>query len=325
MAIIDRTGASALIPETTASQIIQEVPEASAVLSLFKRLPNMTASQHHLPVLSVLPMAYFVDGEPQTGHSEYGRKKTTEVNWDRVTLTAEEIAVIVPIPEAVLADANYDIWGEARPRLVEAIGKKIDEAILFGVDKPSSWPLGLVPAAKAKGNVVVLGTGNDLYDDIMGEGGVLSLVEEDGFLVNGHIAAMSMKAKLRGLRSSQDKLPIFVREMQSKTGYTLDGEPLYFPKNGAFDPTEALLITGDFNNAVYSIRQDVTYKLLTEATIYDPSNAAVVYMLAQQDMVALRVVIRLGWAVPNPVTGLNTNSNYRYPFAVLASSDSSSS
>lgn len=34
-------------------------------------------------------------------------------------------------------------------------------------------------------------------------------------------------------------------------------------------------------------------------------------------MVALRVVFRAGWALPNPVNRVNTNEDTRYPFAVL--------
>ena len=34
--------------------------------------------------------------------------------------------------------------------------------------------------------------------------------------------------------------------------------PLHFPQNGAFDANVAQLIVGDFSQAVYSIRQDVT-------------------------------------------------------------------
>jgi hypothetical protein len=125
------------------------------------------------------------------------------------------------------------------------------------------------------------------------------------------------------LRSAQDKLPIFVRDMANKTGYTLDGETIFFPKNGAFDPTTALLISGDFNNAVYSIRQDITYKLLSEATLYDTDGTTPLYRLAEQDMVALRVVIRLAWQVPNPITQLQSDEDLRYPFAVLTDSASS--
>ena len=77
------------------------------------------------------------------------------------------------------------------------------------------------------------------------------------------------------------------------------------------------MISGDFSQLVYSIRQDVTYKVLTEATIVDPATKEVVYALAQQDMVALRIVMRLGWEVPNPVNAIKPTEAERFPFAVL--------
>jgi len=313
--LIDRSGASALMPEDVSREIIQDIPQNSSVLTLFKRLPNMTRAQQRMPVLSLFPSAYFVNGDT-------GSKKTTKVNWDNKYLNAEEIAVIVPIPEAVLDDADYDIWSEVRPRLLEAIGVTIDAAVIHGVNAPASWPDDIVTAATAAGNVIALGTGTDLYDDIMGEGGVIALVEQDGFMVSGHIAAMTMRAKLRGLRSQTELLPIFVRDMQNKTGYQLDGESILFPKNGALDPTAALLIAGDFQNAVYSIRQDVTYKLLTEATLYDVDGTTPLYRLAEQDMVALRVVMRLAWQVPNPINRLQPTEANRYPFSVLTPTES---
>ena len=315
---IDRTGVAPLIPEDVASEIIQGVPENSACLSLFRRLPNMSRAQQRLPVLSLLPSAYFVTGDT-------GQKKTTKVAWENKYLNAEEIAVIVPIPEAVLDDADYDIWGEVKPRLIEAIGVAVDAAIIHGTNAPASWPDSLVAGALSAGNVVALGTGADIYDDIMGEGGVLSLVEADGFMITGHIAAMTMKAKLRGLRSATDKLPIFVRSMAQKTGYELDGEPMYFPRNNALDPDTALLVSGDFNNAVFSIRQDLTFKILTEATLYDTDGATPLYRLAEQDMVALRVVMRLAWQIPNPINRLQSTEASRYPFAVLSATSLESS
>lgn len=308
--LIDRSGASALMPEDVAKEIIQGVPESSAVLSLFKRLPNMTRAQQRMPVLSLFPSAYFVNGD-------IGQKKTTNVAWGNKYLNVEEIAAIVPISEAMLDDAGYDIWSEVKPRLLEAIGKVIDGAVLIGENAPASWPKGLVPDAIAAGNAVAIGTGTDIYDDIMGEGGVLSLVENDGFSITGHIGAMTMKAKLRGLRSATEKLPIFVRDMQAKTGYTLDGEQIFFPRNDDLNSAGVLLISGDFQNAVYSIRQDVTYKILTEATLYNTDGITPKYRLAEQDMVALRVVMRLAWQVPNPVNLLQSDESLRYPFAVL--------
>jgi HK97 family phage major capsid protein len=305
---ISRSNATALIPESVSREIIQSVPESSAVMRFARRLPNMTSAQLRMPVLSGLITAGFVDGDT-------GLKPTSNVAWENKYINAAELACIVPIPEKVLDDVGYDVWGEVRPRIIEAMGLAFDRAVLYGTNAPADWPDGIVPDAVAAGQSITLGTNGDLYDDIMGEDGVISLVEEDGFMVTGHIAALSLRAKLRGLRDLQGQ-PIFMRTMQAATDYELDGVPVEFPKNGAVDPAEALLVSGDYNQLVYSIRQDVTYKLLTESVIMDASKA-IIYNLPQQDMVALRVVMRLGWQVPNPITNVNTNSATRYPFAAL--------
>lgn len=312
--MIDRAGAEALMPEDAAREIIQGAVEQSAVLSLGTKLPNMNRQQRRLPVLSSLPTAYFLNANSDPSDTAY--KKTTNMAWHNKFIDAEEIAVIVPIPENVLDDSDYDIWGEVKPRIVEAIGVAIDQAVFYGLGAPAIWPQAIVPAATAAGNVIALGTNGDLYDDIMAEGGVISLVEEDGYMVNGHVAAMSMRAALRSLRT-QDGIPIFTRSMQENNRYELDGEPMLFPRNGAVDPAQSLLISGDWKQLVYAIRKDITTKLLTEAVIQDPVTGDIVYNLAQQDMVALRVTMRLGWQVPNPINRLQQVEAQRYPFAVL--------
>ena len=305
--IIDRTGAEALIPEENAREIIQGAVAQSAALSMGRRLANMTSKQTKLPVLDALPIAYFVDGDTE-------QKKTTKQQWDKKILYAEEVAVIVPIPEAVVDDADYDIWGEVRPRIQEAFGKVIDQAIFFSTGKPTNWRAGLVPSATAAGATVALGT-NDLYDVIMGEGGVIAKVEESGFFVSGHLADISMRAKLRGLKDKQDR-PLFLASMQQAGNYTLDGSAMTFPRNGAWDPSAALMVSGDFSQLVYSIRQDITFKLFTEGVVQN-TDGTIAYNLMQNDMVALRAVMRLGWEIPNPINALKTNKNQRFPFAVL--------
>ena len=99
--------------------------------------------------------------------------------------------------------------------------------------------------------------------------------------------------------------PIFKSNMQDVARYTLDGAPITFPENGSFYANIAQLVVGDFGQAVYAIRQDVTVKILTEGVIQDPTTREIVYNLAQQDMTALRVVFRMGWALPNPATRMN--------------------
>ncbi len=321
--VIDRTDAGALIPEDVSRQIIQGVAHQSAVMQLATRAPNMSRAQRRVPVLSSLPTAYFVDGDT-------GTKQTSEQAWGNKYFNAEELAVIVPIPEAVLDDQDYDIWGEIRPRIESAMGKAFDQAVFFGTNAPASWPDDLLTAAAAASQTIDLSTqvaaSDDLYDVLLGTiaagtSGVLGLVEEDGFMVSGHVAAMSMRAKLRSLRDTTGQ-PVFMRSLsggqnaQAATRYELDGQPIIFPRNGSMDATQVLMFTGDWTQLVYAMRQDITYKVLSEAVIQD-SAGNIVYNLAQQDMVALRAVMRLAWQIPNPIQELQTTEASRYPVAAL--------
>lgn len=297
--------AEALIHDQVVNSIMQDTPKQSIVMQLGRRLPNMTSNQTRVPVLSMLPMAYWVNGET-------GFKQTTNQAWDNVYLTAGELAVIVPIPEAVVSDASFDIVGEITPRINEAIGAKVDSAIAFGNGRPVEWQNDLVTLARQAGNNV---SGGITYDTLMGENGLLSKVEQAGYTVNGVMAAMTARGALRGIKDDAGR-PIFATDMQGATRYGLDGSPMYFPENGSFDPSVAQMIAGNWSQLVYSIRQDVTTKILTEGVIQDPETEKIVYNLAQQDMIALRVVFRMGWALPNPATRLNPD-RANVPFAYI--------
>nr|DAT52071.1 MAG TPA: major capsid protein [Caudoviricetes sp.] len=313
MATIDRSALSGLIPEPVTREIMQGAIAESAVLRMGRRLANMSSKTETINVLDALPSAYFVNGEATDSGAGDAWKQTTKMAWDKKKIHAEEVAVIVPIPEAVLADSDYDIWGEVRPRLTEAFGKVIDAAILFGTNKPGSWRNGVVPSAIAAGNGVPVGT--SVFDDIMGENGLIAKVELDGFNPNGVMSAIQMRGKLRGLKDTTGQ-PIFKSDMQGATRYGLDGMDMYFPMNGAFDPTQAQMIVGDWSQLVYAIRQDMTFKIFTEGVIQDPSTKAITYNLMQNDMVALRAVMRLGWEIANPINAYNADITNPFPFSV---------
>lgn len=306
MAIINRERAEALIEEQVVSNIFQDAPKESVFLQLARRMPNMTSNQTRIKVLDVLPMAYWVNGDT-------GIKQTSEQAWDNVHISAGELAVIVPIPEAVLDDASFDILGEVQPRVMESIGQKVDAAVFFGANKPAEWRSDIITTARQAGNNVADGT--DLYEKLLGVGGVFDKVENGGYMANGCVSALNMRAKLRSLRDDNGA-PLFTQNMQEGARYALDGSPMYFPRNGFFDKSIAQMVVGDFSQAVYAIRQDVTVKILDQATIIDPVSKTVVYSLAQQDMIALRVVFRMGWALPNPATRLDED-RVTCPFAYL--------
>ena len=308
MAIISRENAEAIIKQQIVETVFQDLPKTSTFMSLAKKLPNMTSNQTRMRVLDVLPMAYWVNGDT-------GFKQTSEQAWDNVYINAAELAVIVPIPEAVLNDAEFDIFGEVTPRVTESMGNLVDKAVIFGINRPAEWQSDIITRARQAGNNVAVVNGRDAYDLILGEGGVFSKVEEQGCNVTGVIAGLGMKSTLRGLRSN-DGVPIFSTSVHGATQYALDGSPMYFPANGAFDSSVAQLIAGDFSQAVYAIRQDITVKILDQGVIQNPTTKEITYNLAQQDMVALRVVFRMGWAMPNPATRLDSDRT-GCPFAYL--------
>lgn len=202
-----------------------------------------------------------------------------------------------------------------KPRVTEAFGKVIDSAVLFGENKPSTWRDDVVATATKANAVVTLGAADNLYDKIMAEDGVIAKVEDCGYFVNGHMADISMRAKLRGLKNTNGD-PLFKQDLQGTTQYALDGSPMNFPNNGAFDKSKALMISGDFSQLVYSIRQDITFKLFTEGVVQN-TDGTIAYNLMQNDMVALRAVMRLGWEIPNPINALKADKTKRCPFAVM--------
>ncbi len=300
--MITKQDASALIPEQVMDEIFKEAQKYSKVLQLFRRLPNMTSDKMRIKVLDSFPVAYWVN-ETQNN----GRKETTKMAWENVYLTAEELAVIVPIKDNVLNDADIDIWEQVKPELAKAIGKKIDEAILFGVDAPTSFGAGIIPTIISKSkNVTETGK---LYSDI---NDVMTNVEESGYDVTGLLGSVSLKGKFRMMTDTTGQ-PLNTTEIGSL--------PREFVDNGAWDKSIATLVAGDWEQALYSIRQDVTFDVFREGVIQNP-DGSIAYNLMQEDMSAIRVVFRMGYCVPNVITSIDQTEN-RYPFSALVPEDTS--
>lgn len=293
--MISRSNAETLIDEQVSREIIEGAVKSSRAMSMFRRLPNMTSNKTKMRVLDSLPLVYWQG-------SDNARKKLTTMAWDKKYIIAEEMAVIVPIPENVLDDASYDIWGEVKPRIVEAMGKKFDQAVFVGVDKPTGFRADLLTSVLNVGAMITQGE-NTLYKAISD---AMTKVEESGYNVSGCLGGVDLKSKFREMLDTTGQ-PIKGTEIDSMSKAYVD--------NGAWDKTLAQLIVGDFSQAVYAIRQDVTFKVLDQAVIQDPATGEILYNLAQDNMVALRVTMRLGWEIPNPINALNPDESVRFPFA----------
>lgn len=296
-----------LVPEQISREVLQELPSSSVMLARARRAA-MTTKTMKQPVLSALPDAYWVNGDA-------GLKQTTTADWQHLVMTAEELASIVVIPDAFFDDASIPLWENIRPLLTEAIGKKLDEATLFGVDKPASWPTAIVPGAVSAGNTQALGTTADVGADVAALAG---RVAEDGFSVNGFASRPGFNWALIGTRTAEG-VPIYQPDLQGNPGGNLYGYPLNEVTNGAWKSETAEMLAADWSKFIVGVRQDITFKMFSEGVVSDDSGNVVVNLM-QQDSQAMRVVFRVGYQVANPLTRLNVDEASRYPAGVLAPS-----
>src|SRR5262245_15198417 len=123
---------SGVIPPEQSAQILQEATRASAALQLCQTVP-MGTGVTQMPVPKTLPTASWVT-------SASGRKPYTDVGLKPATLTAEEVAAVVAIPDKMFEDTSINLWGYVRPLMSQAIAMALDGAALFAVGAPASFP-----------------------------------------------------------------------------------------------------------------------------------------------------------------------------------------
>ena len=311
--ITTRADVQPLIPEEVSRAMLDKATEDSAVLRLFREIP-VARNQTRFPVITALPVAYWVTGDT-------GLKQTTELAWDNKFMQIEELATIMPIPESVIEDMDQDIWDTSEPFIREAFARALDSAVFFGTNAPASFPTNILAAAIAAGNTVTEGTATAAAGGYMGDlDNLIGAVEEDGFDVTGFVAARGARRKLRAARDTQGRKLDANRVNGDLT--TLDGAPIVYPMRGLWATngaagTNVRLFAGDFQNEyVVGVRRDISMKLLDQAVIQD-NTGAIVYNLAQQDMVAMRYTFRVGWQIANTLNNDNPNASTRYPAAAM--------
>lgn len=308
--ITSRTDAAALIPEEVSRDLVSRATEDSAAMSLFRRVP-VGRAQVRMPVISALPVAYWVNGDT-------GLKQTTEINWANKYLNIEEIAVIAPIPDNVIADVDANIWDEAMPYMAEAVARTLDSAIFFGTNAPSSFPTNVYAALDAAANDITEGTAAASGGYMADVDLALAALEADGYEADSIVAATSFKGKLRGARDSTGQRLDAGRI--SGDLKMLDGMEIRYPMRGLWATTtgsvapRAIFLQRD--QFILGVRQDINFKIFTEGVIQDDTGA-IIYNLMQQDMSAMRLTFRVGWQVANVINYDQATEASRYPAASL--------
>jgi len=301
MADINRSEVSTIIQEAYSQTLLQSAVAGSTCLTAFPTV-NLGTKLTHLPVLATLPDAGWVTENPDST----GVKPTSEVTWSDLTMVVEELAVIVPIHEDVLADATAPILEEVTRRAGEAIGKKLDQAILFGVSKPASWTsAALYPAASTASQTITYTSGNANAADLVG--GVnqaARAVAAVGFQPDTLLAPLTFRYDVENVRNSLGD-PVWRDE-------SFGGYNTVLNRNGAWTGAGVQAIVADSSRVRIGVRQDITVKFLDQATVGSLN-------LAERDMIALRFKARYAYVLGKSATSLGTNKT---PVAALVNSGS---
>jgi HK97 family phage major capsid protein len=306
--MMDRTAAGVLVPEELSYELINGVSQKSAVMSLARRLGNMATNKERMPLLDALPTAGYTGGEGL-------RVPVTEAAYKDVYIYAEPFGALVVLQRDVVEDilaGNFSLLADMKDRVVESFGKAVDAAVLYGDRKPASWPTALVSAAVAKSRSVALGTNDDIAEDV---NSLMGLVEADGLDVTGFLAGVQLKSTLRGLRDANGN-PIFVPSLTAGAPGTLYGNPIHYLRNGAWNNSTAKLLAGDWEQLMYSWRQDITMKILDQAVVQD-TEGNIAHNLAQENKLGLMFYARIGVALPITINAMNQDRSAIYPFAAL--------
>lgn len=298
------------VPQELSNEVIQDIPASSVAMQL-STVRRMSSRTYRQPVLDALPEAFWLS-QTSTNH-DAALKDVTKMDWSHFTMEVAEIAVIVPLPDSLVDDENIPLWAEIRPRIASAFAKKIDEAVLYGTDRPAVWTTdAIVPGAIAAGNTVTAHAPNagDTAQDIAKVG---LLLAEQGYDLNGFVTGPGYQYRLYQERDANGQ-PIY-GPAQGTNPATVFGNRFEQVKSGVWDASQADLLTGDWSRSIIGLRQDITFTMHTDGVISDASGK-VLLNLMQQDAKAMRAVMRLAHVVVNDEVRQLSGHDH-YPFAVL--------
>lgn len=223
--------------------------------------------------------------------TETGTKATTKPSFTYPTVDLREFAGIVVMTDQLLEDAAFDVRGFVAEELARAAAKKEDELLL------TDATTGLT---KIAGTVVVrigAALANLDFDDVIdAQYGVPTASQEGGTWVLARAAV----PVLRKIKSS-DGSYIWGAAPNADTPATINGAPYYISEvmqDAATGLDKAYAVFGNFGRYAVLIR-----KAGLKLTFHDSGTVNVGgtdYNLIQQDMTAMRAVIRRNVFIPLP-------------------------
>lgn len=215
------------------------------------------------------------------GVSAYWVNETEKIKTDKpeivpVTLKAHKLGIILVTSREALNYTWEKFFNDMKPQIVDAFYTKIDEAGLLGHETP--FANSVAKAAKDAGKVV---TGPISYDNILR---LEDELFESDIEPNAFVSKIQNRSALREARDG-NKISIY-----DKGNNTIDGITTVDMKSSHFKKGD--LLAGDFDNLIYGVPYNISYKISEEGQISTMTNEnGTPINLFEQEMIAIRATM----------------------------------
>lgn len=296
----DGTGSDAgyLIPEPLANEVIRlESIGYGKARSLFAYHLLTQGNTKRITALGSTLSTFWIDEGEKIGSST--------PSFSIVTLALKKIGVIVPMTDEIVEDSGVDLTGLVAQLIREAIDQEVD--LQFFQGDGTVWT-GIFEGGNHDTAIVADKLGSSETIDDLRPSHIIGLVDNTSNAVNGkYLMHRTVLSKIRQLRQNDDGTGDYLfNPLGNDTYGTINGVPVELAEAA---PTAAsangsgnkpIMMYGDFKRgAAYGEKSDVRLKMLDQATVTDEDGETVIN-LAEQDMIALRAIQRVGYKVTLP-------------------------
>ena len=305
--MFSRSDAAAELPLQLTDELVTGTIRESTALALGAKVPT-TVRDSRVPVLTARPEANWIT-TPDTGLAQ-----TTKAPFENQVLIAEELSTICTIPNTVIDDSLFDLWAAVKPLLIQSMAVAVDNALIWGINKPSTFGPSVVEATTATGTNVVEAAVYDSATDVAKT--VLDaaiLVGQQGY--NCDSVAVAPAWEFRAAASRTPSLIANPIGADTPFPLLLAGMGVH-TKPLRWDVSQADAIVGSWSNLLVGMRQDISLQSFTTGVISD-SSGVVQANLMQSNLTAVRLVMRVGFLLTNPPTDAALDAAHRCPLALV--------
>lgn len=295
-----------LIPEELRSEVLRIAQDQFGLARREMRYLPFTGpgNERKIPSLATSVSTFWTD--------EAATKKSTAPTFGIVTQTMKKLAAIVPMTEEILEDSTINLTALVAELFAEAVAQ--EEDLQFFNGDGTVWT-----GVLNNGNVNIVNSSTIDPADVTAEE-MLDLIDATptGALAGSKFyMSRTVYSTLRKLREDAvaggDGMGAFLiqnpvaGEPATIWGYSIEVSDA-FPALSVTGNSKPFILFGNLKRAaIFGDKQQLRVKMLDQATIRNVADDADIN-LAAQDMVAIRIVERVGYvlALPSAVSVLKT-------------------